>query len=64
MRHAHGADWSVGLPAGLLGFMRKWRTYDTSSGRDCIRFFRNYLHHLHEIPMQDRFANDVVEVNR
>ena len=45
-----GVAWDERLDRGLIDDVSKWRRYDVSSVRDCLRILRNKRHHWHELP--------------
>ncbi len=44
-----GTAWDTKLDPGLFNNVSKFRTYDTSSVRDCLRLIRNKSHHFDEL---------------
>lgn len=45
-----GTSWATKIDSRLLNNVQKFRTYDTSSVRDCLRLLRNKHHHFDELP--------------
>jgi serine/threonine protein kinase len=45
-----GLAWDKDLDPDLLSNVSKFRTYDPSSVRDCLRMIRNKYHHFDELP--------------
>jgi serine/threonine-protein kinase/endoribonuclease IRE1 len=45
-----GTAWDACLDADLLTNVQRFRTYDVSSVRDCLRLIRNKHHHYEELP--------------
>ena len=45
-----GRQWDSRIDNNLLNNVQKFRTYDTSSVRDCLRLIRNKHHHFEELP--------------
>jgi serine/threonine-protein kinase/endoribonuclease IRE1 len=45
-----GTAWDQDLDPDLLSNVSKFRSYDTSSVRDCLRLIRNKHHHYDELP--------------
>jgi hypothetical protein len=46
-----GPQWDTKIDDDLLNNVQKFRTYDTSSVRDCLRLIRNKHHHFEELPL-------------
>ena len=46
-----GRQWDSNIDPDLLNNVQKFRTYDTSSVRDCLRLIRNKHHHFEELPL-------------
>jgi len=44
-----GTAWDKGLDADILNNVTRFRSYDTSSIRDCLRMIRNKHHHFDEL---------------
>jgi serine/threonine-protein kinase/endoribonuclease IRE1 len=53
-----GTAWNTKLDPGLFNNVTKFRTYDASSVKDCLRLIRNKSHHFDELPneLKDRIA--------
>lgn len=53
-----GTAWDTKLEPGLFNNVTKFRTYDPSSVKDCLRLIRNKSHHFDELPkdFRDRIA--------
>jgi serine/threonine-protein kinase/endoribonuclease IRE1 len=54
-RHASniiGLSWTSRIDACLLNHVQKFRSYDTSLVRDCLRLIRNKHHHFDELPAE------------
>jgi hypothetical protein len=49
-----GDAWHVKVDQDLLSHLSKYRSYDPSSVRDCLRMIRNKHHHFDEIPVELR----------
>ena len=47
-----GLSWADRIDPNLLNNVQKFRTYDTSSVRDCLRLIRNKHHHFDELPVE------------
>lgn len=47
-----GTGWDTKLDAGLFNNVTKFRTYDSSSVKDCLRLIRNKSHHFDELPLE------------
>ncbi len=47
-----GTTWDTKLDPGLFTNVTKFRTYDSSSVRDCLRLIRNKSHHFDELPKE------------
>jgi serine/threonine protein kinase len=45
-----GTSWDTKIDSRLLNNVQKFRSYDTSSVRDCLRLLRNKHHHYDELP--------------
>ena len=45
-----GTAWDTKLDQGLFNNVTKFRSYDQSSVRDCLRLIRNKHHHYDELP--------------
>ena len=45
-----GTTWDTKLDQGLFNNVTKFRSYDQSSVRDCLRLIRNKHHHYDELP--------------
>src|SRR5690606_18530239 len=45
-----GQSWESLFHSALLEDVARYRRYDTSSVRDCLRLIRNKRHHFHELP--------------
>ncbi|GFH44894.1 serine/threonine-protein kinase/endoribonuclease IRE1 [Chaetoceros tenuissimus] len=45
-----GLSWSSKIDESLLNNVQRFRTYDSSSVRDCLRLIRNKHHHFDELP--------------
>lgn len=45
-----GTAWDTKLDPGLFNNVNKFRSYDSSSVRDCLRLIRNKSHHFDELP--------------
>lgn len=48
--HVVGGDWPSLLDAGLRDNLGKYRKYDPSSVRDCLRVIRNKKNHYRDLP--------------
>eukprot|EP00554_Chaetoceros_debilis_P016855 CAMPEP_0194127386 /NCGR_PEP_ID=MMETSP0150-20130528/60494_1 /TAXON_ID=122233 /ORGANISM="Chaetoceros debilis, Strain MM31A-1" /LENGTH=1501 /DNA_ID=CAMNT_0038821307 /DNA_START=204 /DNA_END=4709 /DNA_ORIENTATION=+ len=61
-----GISWSSSIDKELLNNVQKFRTYDTSSVRDCLRLIRNKHHHFDELPLEfrEKIAPDQVSLLR
>lgn len=46
-----GTAWDQALDPDLVSNVSKFRTYDPSSVRDCLRLIRNKHHHYDELPL-------------
>jgi len=49
-----GDAWNLKVDQDLLSHLSKYRSYDPSSVRDCLRMIRNKHHHFDEIPIELR----------
>ena len=49
-----GDAWNMKVDQDLLLHLSKYRSYDPSSVRDCLRMIRNKHHHFDEIPIELR----------
>lgn len=47
-----GISWASKIDSCLFNNIQKFRTYDTSSVRDCLRLIRNKHHHFDELPAE------------
>jgi hypothetical protein len=47
-----GTAWDQDLDPDLISNVSKFRTYDPSSVRDCLRLIRNKHHHYDELPLK------------
>lgn len=45
-----GTSWHTKIDSRLFNNVQKFRSYDTSSVRDCLRLLRNKHHHFDELP--------------
>lgn len=45
-----GTSWDTKLDPGFLNYVTKYRKYDASSVKDCLRLIRNKNHHFDELP--------------
>jgi len=56
-----GTAWDTELDPDLINNVSKFRTYDPSSVRDCLRIIRNKHHHFDELPprVKDRIGGNL-----
>lgn len=47
-----GLSWTSRIDASLLNNVQKFRSYDASLVRDCLRLIRNKHHHFDELPQE------------
>lgn len=59
-----GLAWDRNLDRELLTNVSKFRTYDPSSVRDCLRMIRNKNHHFDELPdsLKDRIGHRIEDL--